>query len=166
MGLFFFLKKNMWACDISNFSFTADFLLWDVENVCSGIANSATFLLRSRLTLPDRPLPVPWVLLWWGVPLPPPPHRNVLLTSPDPHVRREGPQICRKRCWKCCQEPNWQAEGLALYDPFICPSPLFLYINLCVGPLCWSPVVPSSSRMPSYGGFLIVFSNTEAAMAD
>lgn len=88
------------------------------------------------------------------------------MTSPHAHVLREGPQICRKCCWKCCQEPNWKAEGLALYDPFICLSPLFLYINLCVGPLCWSPVVPSSSQMPSYGGFLIVFSNMEAAMAD
>lgn len=43
----------MYACDISNFSFTADFMLWEVENTCRGIANPATFLLWSHLTLPN-----------------------------------------------------------------------------------------------------------------
>lgn len=43
------------------------------------------------------------------------------LDTPSSHVLKESSQICGKRCWKCCQEPNWQAEGLVLCDPFISP---------------------------------------------
>lgn len=43
--------------------------------------------------------------VWWGVPLPPPSGRNVLLAAPNSCALRADPQIWGKSCWEYRQGP-------------------------------------------------------------